>query len=77
MDKKDNAFQDVAAKDLVELYSYLFIGYMLLDEAEKNDKKIFIANRYIITSLANAKKNADSIKNELFSDLLHADKILV
>ncbi|MFA7360411.1 MAG: acyl-CoA dehydrogenase family protein [Candidatus Kapaibacterium sp.] len=77
MDKKDITFQDVAAKDLVELYSYIYIGYMLLDEAEKNDKKIFIANRYIITSLANAKKNSDTIKNELFSDLLHADKILV
>lgn len=77
IDKKDNAFQDVAAKDLVELYSYIYIGYLLLDEAEKNDKKIFIANRYIITSLANAKKNADTIKNELFSDLLHADKILI
>ncbi len=77
MDKKDITFQDVAAKDLVELYSYIYIGYMLLDEAEKSDKKIFIANRYIITSLANAKKNSDTIKNELFSDLLHADKILV
>lgn len=77
MDKKDIAFQDVAAKDLVELYSYIYIGYMLLDEAEKSDKKIFTANRYIITSLANAKKNSDTIKNELFSDLLHADKILV
>jgi hypothetical protein len=77
IDKKDSAFQDVAAKDLVELYSYIYIGYLLLDEAEKNDKKIFIANRYIITSLANAKKNADTVKNELFSDLLHADKILI
>lgn len=77
MDKKDTAFQDVAAKDLVELYAYVYIGYMLLEEAGKNDKKIFTANRYIITSLANAKKNADTIKNELFSDLLHADKILV
>ena len=77
MDKKDSAFQDVAAKDLVELYSYIYIGYMLLDEAEKDDRKIFTANRYIITSLANAKKNADTIKNELFSDLLHSDKILI
>ena len=77
MDKKDTAFQDVAAKDLVELYAYVYIGYMLLEEAGKNDKKIFTANRYIITSLANAKKNADTIKNELFSDLLHADKILI
>jgi hypothetical protein len=76
-DKKDNEFQDVAAKDLVELYSYIYIGYLLLDEAEIEQRKIFIANRYIINSLANARKNAESIKNELFSDLLHADKILI
>ncbi|MCI0473496.1 MAG: acyl-CoA dehydrogenase family protein, partial [Ignavibacteria bacterium] len=76
-DKKDNEFQDVAAKDLVELYSYIYLGYLLLDEAEIEQRKIFIANRYIINSLANARKNAESIKNELFSDLLHADKILI
>ncbi len=74
--KKDNQFQDVAAKDLVELYSYLYIGYLLLDEAELEARKIFIANRYIVTAMANARKNAEAIKNELFSDILHADKIL-
>jgi hypothetical protein len=77
VDKKDSTFQDVAAKDLVELYSYMFIGYLLIEEAEKEDRKVFIANRYIINALANAKKNAESIKNELFSDILHADEILI
>ncbi len=77
LDKKDVAFQDVASKDLVELYSYLYIGYLLLDEAEKNPRKVFIANRYIINALANARKNAESIKDELFSDILHANEILI
>ncbi|MFA4922705.1 MAG: acyl-CoA dehydrogenase family protein [Ignavibacteriaceae bacterium] len=77
LDKKDTNFQDVAAKDLVELYSYLYIGYLVLDEAEIESRKVFIANRYIINALANARKNAESIKNELFSDILHADKILI
>lgn len=76
LDKKDAKFQDVAAKDLVEIYGYLFLGYLLLDEAVINERKKFIANRYIINSLANAKKNAENIKNELFSDILHVDKIL-
>jgi 3-(methylthio)propanoyl-CoA dehydrogenase len=75
--KKDSQFQDVAAKDLVELYSYQITGYLLLDEAEKESRKVFIANRYIINSLACARKNAESIKNELFSDLLHVNKILI
>ena len=77
VDRKDSVFQEVAAKDLVELYSYIYTGYLVLEEAEELPRKKFIANRYIVTSLANAKKNAESIKNELFSDLLHADEILI
>jgi alkylation response protein AidB-like acyl-CoA dehydrogenase len=77
LDKDDDTFQDVAAKDLVELYSYIYIGYLLLEEASAEPRKRFIANRYIITSLANARKNAESIKDELFNDILHADEILV
>jgi hypothetical protein len=76
VDKNDPRFQEVAARELVELYSYLFIGYLVLEEAEINSRKIFIANRYITNALANARKNAESIKNEQFSDLLHADEIL-
>jgi alkylation response protein AidB-like acyl-CoA dehydrogenase len=77
VDKKDPSFQDVAAKDLVELYSYIYIGYLLLEQAEIEPKKVFTANRYILNSLANARKNAESIKDGLFSDILHAEKILV
>ncbi len=77
VDKNDKYFQDVAAKDLVELYSYQYVGYLLLDEAEKDQRKVFIANRYITSALAKARKNAEEIKNETFSDLLHADEILI
>ena len=49
----------------------------MLEEAQESPRKVFIANRYIILSLANAKKNAESIKDELFSDLMHADEILI
>ncbi len=76
-DKNDKYFQDVAAKELVELYSYLYTGYLLLDEAEIDSRKVFIANRYIIGAEAKAKQNAEAIKNEQFSDLLHADEILI
>jgi predicted regulator of amino acid metabolism with ACT domain len=76
IDKKDPIFQEIASKDLVDLYSYLYVGYLLLEESEIEPKKIFIANRYILNSLANARKNFESIKNENFSDILHADEIL-
>lgn len=77
VEKKDPAFQDVAAKDLVDLYAYLVIGYLVLDEAEIDARKVFIANRYILSSLAKAKNNSESIKNGVFADLLHAEKILI
>ena len=76
-DKNDKYFQDVAAKELVELYSYLFTGYLLLDEAEVDSRKVFIGNRFIISAEAKARQNAEAIKNEQFSDLLHADEILI
>jgi len=76
-EKKDPLFLDVAAKDLVELYGYIYVGYLLLDQAEIEPKKVFTARRYILNSLANARKNSESIKDGLFSDVLHAEKILV
>jgi 3-(methylthio)propanoyl-CoA dehydrogenase len=76
-ERKDKSFQEVAAKDLVELYGYLVIGYLLLDEAEENDRKVFIANRYILSAMASARRNAENIKSGVFADLLHADSILL
>ena len=76
-EKKDPVFQEVAAKDLVELYSYIYTGYLLLEEASNDSRKRFIANRYIINALSNARRNAESIKDELFADLLHSHEILV
>ncbi len=76
-DKNDKNFQDVAAKELVELYSYLYVGYLLLDEAEKEPRKVFIANRYIMNAAAKARKNSETVKNGIYADLLHADEILI
>ena len=36
-----------------------------------------IANRYIVRALSASKRNAEVIIKEQFTDLLHADKILV
>lgn len=76
-DKKDSNFQDVAAKDLVEMYGYIYTGFLLLNEANTSQQKVFTARRYILDSLSKARKNAESIKNELYSDVLHADTILI
>ena len=76
VDKKDPHFQEITAKDLVELYTFLYVGYLVLEEAEINKRKIFIANRYITSALSLSRKNAESIKNDQYQDVLHADEIL-
>lgn len=76
-EKKDPNIQDVASKDLVELYGYVYIGFLLLDEANVDQRKVFTARRFILDALTKARKNAEAIKNELYSDILHADTILI
>lgn len=76
-DKADKHFQSVAAKELVEIYHWLYAGYLMMDEAELDSRKVFIANRFIIGAAAKASRNAEVIKNDAYSDLLHADEILI
>jgi alkylation response protein AidB-like acyl-CoA dehydrogenase len=76
-DKKDTYFQDVAAKDLVDLYGFIYISFLLLNESNEDQRKVFIARRYIVDSLAKAREKYESIKNELYADILHADTILI
>ncbi len=76
-DKTDKHFQSVAAKELVELYSYLYTGWLLMEEAEQDNRKVFIARRYIINAATKARRNAEAIKKDLFGDLLYADDVLV
>ena len=75
-DKEDKHFQDVAARELVELYTFIYTGYLLLDEAEADSRKVFIANRYIVSALSKARMHGEAIRSEQFSDLLHAEEIL-
>ena len=76
-DKKDVNLQEVASKDLVELYTYIYVGFLLLKEANEDQRKVFTARRYILDALSKARKNAEAIKTELYSDILHADTILI
>ncbi|MCF7832623.1 MAG: acyl-CoA dehydrogenase family protein [Candidatus Marinimicrobia bacterium] len=75
-EKNDKTFKDAASKDLVEMYSYLITGYLLIDEAGKENRKIHIAKRYILRSLAACKQNSEAISLEIYSDLQNADEII-
>lgn len=76
-DKTDKHTQSVAAKELVEIYSYIYTGWLLMDEADEDSRKVFIAKRYILGAAAKTRKNWEIIKKDLYSDLLHAEDILI
>ena len=58
------------------MYISCYLGYVLLDQAEIEGRKLFIAHRYILRSVSEARMHIESIKNGTFADILHADKIL-
>jgi alkylation response protein AidB-like acyl-CoA dehydrogenase len=75
-EKDDRAVTDVAAKELVEMYGYLHMGYLLLEDAERDERKKLIANRFAIDALAKSRKNHESIVSDQFCDLASAAEIL-
>jgi alkylation response protein AidB-like acyl-CoA dehydrogenase len=74
--QEDRSVTDVAAKELVELYGFLHMGYLLLDDAGRDERKKLIANRFAVDALAKSRKNFESIMANQFSDLKHAAEIL-
>ena len=52
------------------------MGYLLLDDAGRDERKKLIANRFAVDALAKSRKNFESIMANQFSDLAHAAEIL-
>ncbi|MCE1187525.1 MAG: acyl-CoA dehydrogenase family protein [Ignavibacteria bacterium] len=75
-DKRDGSYQEIAVKNLVELYGSLYMGYLLLDEANTNTNKVLIARRFILNSLAEAMKHREAIKSDVYTDVINADTLL-
>jgi hypothetical protein len=75
--RKDGAYLEVVARHLVEMYGCCLIGYLLLDHAQSNTHKAFIAKRYILGASALCKRHAETIESEVHADLLHAREILI
>ncbi|MBW2543272.1 MAG: acyl-CoA dehydrogenase, partial [Deltaproteobacteria bacterium] len=72
----DRSVTDVAARELVEMYGFLHMGYLLMDDAVRDERKKLIASRFAIDALAKSRKNFEAIMANQFSDLEHADRIL-
>ena len=51
-DRKDVAYHDLHARDLVEMETYVFVGMLMLRDAQKSEDRFVLAERYILDSQA-------------------------
>jgi hypothetical protein len=58
------------------MYGFLHMGYLLLEDAERDERKKLIANRFVVDALAKSRRNFEAIMANQFSDLGHAGEIL-
>lgn len=55
-EKKDPSYRDLRARSLVEMETYIFVGYMMLRDAMKDTEREVLAERYILDAEPEFKK---------------------
>ncbi len=75
-EKNDQALAGVAAKELVEMYGFMYVGYLLLDAAQTEPRKLPFARRYITSALARSRMHSEAILSDHFADLASAEELL-
>jgi hypothetical protein len=63
------SFREAAARDLTDMYADLFTGYLLLEEAETQERKKLIAERFVRKALSRAAAGAEAIRRGQYTDL--------
>lgn len=74
-DSDDKLFQAAAMKELVDIYSSIWTGYLLIGEAAASQRKLLVAQRYVKDALARAKAARCRLEEKIYSDLEYRDII--
>jgi len=72
LEKDDKAYQELHSAELVEMYGSIYVGYILLEEATEDSRKMLIAKKYIMDAMATALHHTESITkgfDTLFADV--------
>jgi hypothetical protein len=62
-DKKDSEYQSLTQKYLVEMETYIFVGYLMIRDALKEQNREVIAERYILDALPEFKRCYENVKS--------------
>jgi alkylation response protein AidB-like acyl-CoA dehydrogenase len=74
--KKDAAYQELQAHNLVEMYGSIYVGYLVLNEALVSPKKLLVAKKYISDSYSKSLMHAERIMHGFDTMLVDMDQFV-
>jgi hypothetical protein len=74
--KKDSAYQELQAHNLVEMYGSIYVGYLVLSEAAVSPKKLLVAKKYISDSYSKSLMHAERIMHGFDTMLVDMDQFV-
>ena len=76
LEKDDKAYHELHSANLVEMYGFIHVGYILLEEAAENPRKMFIAKKYIMDALATSLHHTEVITRGFDTLFTNVEQIL-
>jgi alkylation response protein AidB-like acyl-CoA dehydrogenase len=74
--KKDAAYQELQAHNLVDIYGSIYVGYLVLSEALVSPKKLLVAKKYISDSYSKSLMHAERIMHGFDTMLVDMDQFV-
>jgi alkylation response protein AidB-like acyl-CoA dehydrogenase len=74
--KKDAAYQELQAHNLVDMYGSIYVGYLVLNEALVSPKKLLVAKKYISDSYSKSLMHAERIMHGFDTMLVDMDQFV-
>jgi alkylation response protein AidB-like acyl-CoA dehydrogenase len=74
--KKDAAYQELQAHNLVDMYGSIYVGYLVLNEALVSPKKLLVAKKYISDTYSKSLMHAERVMHGFDTMLVDMDQFV-
>jgi hypothetical protein len=71
----DNETRNAAAREIVDMYAYIYVGYLVLSDSNANPRKLAVARAFILGAEAEVARSKCAIENDRYSAQLDKKSI--
>ena len=71
----DNEMRNAAAREIVDMYAYIYVGYLVLSDSNASPRKLSVARTFILGAEAEVTKSKCTIENGRYSVQLDKNRI--